>query len=144
GRRTGGAGTARGRAGGSGWGRSPTAAGTGPSRARRRSPPPAAGVAGGPEVPSRAMPSVRSWAAMYTGLTGVCNTAYTGAAMNDFRFRLGPVTLGFLASLGGRAGSRIERLAVPRDLSRWIAGAGMAGAPSGSAEVAADGGAVRG
>jgi predicted RNA-binding Zn ribbon-like protein len=55
--------------------------------------------------------------------------------MNDFRFGLGHVTLDFLATLGGRAGSRIERLAVPRDLSRWIAEAGIAAAPCASSEL---------
>ena len=46
--------------------------------------------------------------------------------MNDFRFGLGHVTLDFLATLSGRPGNRIERLATPRDLTRWIAEAGMA------------------
>jgi predicted RNA-binding Zn ribbon-like protein len=55
--------------------------------------------------------------------------------MNDFRFGLGHVTLDFLATLGGRPGSRIERLAVPRDLSRWIAEAGIAAAPGASSEL---------
>jgi predicted RNA-binding Zn ribbon-like protein len=54
--------------------------------------------------------------------------------MSDFRFDLGHVTLNFLATLGGRPGSRIERLAAPRDLSRWIAEAGLAAAPSASRE----------
>jgi predicted RNA-binding Zn ribbon-like protein len=54
--------------------------------------------------------------------------------MNDFRFGLGHVTLDFLATLGGRAGSRIERLAAPGDLSRWIAEAGIAAAPRASSE----------
>ena len=63
--------------------------------------------------------------------------------MNDFRFGLGHVTLDFLATLGGRAGSRIERLAVPRDLSRWIAGAGMAAAPCASSELLDDARALR-
>lgn len=49
--------------------------------------------------------------------------------MSDFRFGLGHVTLDFLATLSGRAGSRIERLAAPRDLDRWIAEAGIAAAP---------------
>ena len=49
--------------------------------------------------------------------------------MSDFRFGLGHVTLDFLATLGGPAGSQIERLAAPRDLSRWIAEAGIAAAP---------------
>jgi predicted RNA-binding Zn ribbon-like protein len=52
--------------------------------------------------------------------------------MSDFRFDLGHVTLNFLATLGGRPGSRIERLAAPRDLSRWIAEAGLAAAPPAS------------
>ena len=52
--------------------------------------------------------------------------------MSDFRFDLGHVTLDFLATLGGRAGSPIERLAAPRDLSRWIAEAGIAAAPRAS------------
>jgi predicted RNA-binding Zn ribbon-like protein len=54
--------------------------------------------------------------------------------MSDFRFGLGHVTLDFLATLGGRAGSRIERLAAPRDLSRWIDEAGIAAAPRASRE----------
>jgi hypothetical protein len=48
--------------------------------------------------------------------------------MSEFRFGLGHPALDFLATLGGRAGSPIERLAVPRDLSRWIAEAGIAAA----------------
>jgi predicted RNA-binding Zn ribbon-like protein len=58
--------------------------------------------------------------------------------MSDFRFGLGHVTLDFLATLGGPAGNRIERLATPRDLSRWIAEAGMAAAPSPSRELLDD------
>lgn len=58
--------------------------------------------------------------------------------MNDFRFGLGHVTLDFLATLGGRAGSRIERLAAPGDLSRWFAEAGIAGAPCTSRELLDD------
>jgi predicted RNA-binding Zn ribbon-like protein len=60
--------------------------------------------------------------------------------MNDFRFGLGHVTLDFLATLGGRPENRIERLATPRDLTRWIAEAGLsaeagaAAAPSPSRE----------
>ena len=71
---------------------------------------------------------------MYTGLTGVGNTAYTGAAMSDFRFGLGQVTLDFLATLGAPASRRIERLAGPRDLDRWIAEAGIAAAPCASGQ----------
>jgi predicted RNA-binding Zn ribbon-like protein len=58
--------------------------------------------------------------------------------MSDFRFGLGHVTLDFLATLGGRAGSQIERLAVPADLSRWIAEAGIAAAPRASRELLDD------
>ena len=47
--------------------------------------------------------------------------------MSDFRLGLGHVTLDFLATLGGRAGSKIERLAAPADLSRWITEAGIRG-----------------
>lgn len=54
--------------------------------------------------------------------------------MSDFRFGLGHVTLDFLATLGRRAGSQIERLASPDDLSRWIAEAGIAAAPTASRE----------
>ena len=55
--------------------------------------------------------------------------------MSDFRLGLGHVTLDFLATLGGRAGSRIERLAAPADLSRWITEAGIAAAPRTSREL---------
>jgi predicted RNA-binding Zn ribbon-like protein len=55
--------------------------------------------------------------------------------MSDFRFGLGHVTLDFLATLGGRAGSQIERLAAPRELSRWIAEAGIAAAAPASREL---------
>jgi predicted RNA-binding Zn ribbon-like protein len=58
--------------------------------------------------------------------------------MSDFRFGLGHVTLDFLATLGGRAGSRIERLAAPRDLDRWIAEAGIAAAPRTNPELLND------
>ena len=58
--------------------------------------------------------------------------------MSDFRFGLGHVTLDFLATLGGRAGNRIERLAAPPDLSRWIAEAGIADAPGASRELLED------
>jgi predicted RNA-binding Zn ribbon-like protein len=58
--------------------------------------------------------------------------------MSDFRFGLGHVTLDFLATLGGRAGNRIERLAAPRDLSRWVAEAGIAAAPCESRELLDD------
>jgi predicted RNA-binding Zn ribbon-like protein len=58
--------------------------------------------------------------------------------MSDFRFGLGHVTLDFLATLGGRTGNRIERLAAPRDLSLWIAEAGIAGAPRASRELLDD------
>ena len=58
--------------------------------------------------------------------------------MNDFRLGLGHVTLDFLATLGGRAGSQIERLAAPSDLSRWIAEAGIAAAPAASHELLDD------
>jgi predicted RNA-binding Zn ribbon-like protein len=55
--------------------------------------------------------------------------------MSDFRFGLGHLTLDFLATLGGRAGSQIERLAAPPDLSRWIAEAGIAAAPHASPDL---------
>jgi predicted RNA-binding Zn ribbon-like protein len=58
--------------------------------------------------------------------------------MSNFRFGLGHVTLDFLATLGGRPGNRIERLAAPRDLSRWIAEAGIAAAPRASRELLDD------
>jgi predicted RNA-binding Zn ribbon-like protein len=58
--------------------------------------------------------------------------------MSDFRFGLGHVALDFLATLGGRAGNRIERLASPGDLSRWIAEAGIAAAPSASRKLLDD------
>jgi len=55
--------------------------------------------------------------------------------MTGFRFGLGHVTLDFLATLGGRPDSGIERLASPRDLSHWIAEAGIAPAPRPSREL---------
>jgi predicted RNA-binding Zn ribbon-like protein len=58
--------------------------------------------------------------------------------MTDFRFDLGHVTLDFLATLGGRAGNRIERLAAPGDLSRWIAEAAIANTPPVSGELLDD------
>jgi predicted RNA-binding Zn ribbon-like protein len=58
--------------------------------------------------------------------------------MSDFRLGLGHVTLDFLATLGRRAGSPIERLAVPGDLSRWIAEAGLAAAPRTNPELLND------
>lgn len=58
--------------------------------------------------------------------------------MSDFRFGLGHVTLDFLATLGGQPGSRIERLAAPGDLSRWIAEAGLAAAPDPSHQLLDD------
>src|SRR5580692_1458330 len=58
--------------------------------------------------------------------------------MSGFRFGLGHVTLDFLATLGGPAGSQIERLAAPRDLSRWIAEAGIAAAPDANRELLDD------
>ena len=58
--------------------------------------------------------------------------------MSDFRFGLGHVTLDFLATLGRRAGSQTERLAAPRDLSRWVAEAGIATAPRASHELLDD------
>jgi predicted RNA-binding Zn ribbon-like protein len=75
---------------------------------------------------------------MYTCLTGVFNTPYSGAAMSDFRFGLGHLTLDFLATLGGRPGSPVERLAVPGDLSRWIAEAGITAAPRASGQLLDD------
>jgi predicted RNA-binding Zn ribbon-like protein len=56
--------------------------------------------------------------------------------MTDFRLGLGHVTLDFLATLGGRPGNRIERLAAPDDLSRWIVEAGMATAAGTAADTA--------
>jgi predicted RNA-binding Zn ribbon-like protein len=58
--------------------------------------------------------------------------------MSDFRFGLGHVTLDFLATLGRRAGSPLERLAVPADLSRWLAEAGIAAAPGVSSDLLDD------
>jgi predicted RNA-binding Zn ribbon-like protein len=58
--------------------------------------------------------------------------------MSNFRFGLGHVALDFLATLGGRPGNRIERLAGPGDLSRWIAEAGIAAAPSASGQLLDD------
>jgi predicted RNA-binding Zn ribbon-like protein len=58
--------------------------------------------------------------------------------MSDFRFGLGHVALDFLATLGGPAGNRIERLAAPGDLSRWIAEAGIAAGASASRKLLDD------
>jgi predicted RNA-binding Zn ribbon-like protein len=58
--------------------------------------------------------------------------------MSDFRFGLGHVTLDFLATLGRRAGSPLERLAAPADLSRWVTEAGIAAAPRASRELLDD------
>jgi predicted RNA-binding Zn ribbon-like protein len=55
--------------------------------------------------------------------------------MNDFRLGLGHVTLDFLATLGGQPGNRIERLAAPRDLGRWLAEARIADVPRASREL---------
>jgi predicted RNA-binding Zn ribbon-like protein len=55
--------------------------------------------------------------------------------MSDFRFGLGHVTLDYLATLRGRPESRVELLAVPGDLSDWIAQAGIAAAPPASREL---------
>lgn len=46
--------------------------------------------------------------------------------MSEFRFGLGHVTLEFVATLGDRKGRRIERLAEPADLTRWLAEAKLA------------------
>ena len=54
--------------------------------------------------------------------------------MSGFRFGLGHVTLDFLATLGGKPERRVERLAVPGDLSGWIAEAGIAAAARASRE----------
>jgi predicted RNA-binding Zn ribbon-like protein len=54
--------------------------------------------------------------------------------MSDFRFGLGHVTLDFLATLGAPASRRIERLAGPRDLDRWLAEAEIAAAPRASGQ----------
>jgi len=63
--------------------------------------------------------------------------------MSDFRFGLGHVTLDFLATLAGRVERRVERLAVPGDLSDWIAEAGIAGAAAASPELLDDARALR-
>jgi predicted RNA-binding Zn ribbon-like protein len=63
--------------------------------------------------------------------------------MSDFRFDLGHVTLDFLATLGGRPENRIERLAAPGDLSRWITEAGIAAAPPASHGLLDDARALR-
>jgi Putative stress-induced transcription regulator len=54
--------------------------------------------------------------------------------MSGFRFGLGHVTPDFLATLGGKPERRVERLAVPGDLSGWIAEAGIAAAARASRE----------
>lgn len=46
--------------------------------------------------------------------------------MSGFRFGLGHITLEFVATLGDRPGRRIERLAEPEDLTRWLGEAKLA------------------
>lgn len=46
----------------------------------------------------------------------------------EFRFYLGSLALNFSATLGFRAGARIERIPSPAALGRWIAAAGLAAA----------------
>ncbi len=46
--------------------------------------------------------------------------------MSAFRLGLGHITMDFIATLGDRPGRRIERLAAPQDLSRWLEEAKLA------------------
>jgi predicted RNA-binding Zn ribbon-like protein len=46
--------------------------------------------------------------------------------MSEFRFGLGHITLEFVATLADRPGRRIERLAEPDDLTRWLSEATLA------------------
>jgi predicted RNA-binding Zn ribbon-like protein len=46
--------------------------------------------------------------------------------MSAFRLGLGHITMDFLATLGDRPGRRVERLAAPQDLSRWLEEAKLA------------------
>ena len=49
--------------------------------------------------------------------------------MSEFRFGLGHLTLEFVATLADRPGRRIERLAQPDDLARWLGEAKLAEGP---------------
>jgi predicted RNA-binding Zn ribbon-like protein len=64
-----------------------------------------------------------------TPVRPVLNTTYTGWCVSSFRFGLGHITLDFLATLGDRAGQRVERLSEPSDLSRWLGEAQLVTAP---------------
>jgi predicted RNA-binding Zn ribbon-like protein len=55
--------------------------------------------------------------------------------MNGFRFGLGHITLEFVATLADRPGRRIERLAEPEDLTRWLVEAKLAEEPRVTARV---------
>ena len=55
--------------------------------------------------------------------------------MSEFRFGLGHITLEFVATLGDRPGRRIERLAEPEDLTRWLGEAKLAEGPPVTARV---------
>lgn len=55
--------------------------------------------------------------------------------MSGFRFGLGHITLEFIATLGDRPGRRIERLAEPEDLTRWLGEANLAEGTRVSARV---------
>jgi hypothetical protein len=46
--------------------------------------------------------------------------------MSDFRFGLGHIAMDFVATLGDRPGRRIERLATPQDMTRWLEEAQLA------------------
>jgi predicted RNA-binding Zn ribbon-like protein len=46
--------------------------------------------------------------------------------VSEFRFDLGNIALEFVATLGDRPGRRIERLAEPDDLARWLGEAALA------------------
>jgi predicted RNA-binding Zn ribbon-like protein len=55
--------------------------------------------------------------------------------MSAFRFDLGHITLEYVATLGDRPGRRIERLADPADLTRWLEEAKFGGGTHVSARV---------
>jgi predicted RNA-binding Zn ribbon-like protein len=46
--------------------------------------------------------------------------------MSDFRFGLGHIAMDFVATLGDRPGRRIERVATPQDMTRWLEEAKLA------------------
>jgi predicted RNA-binding Zn ribbon-like protein len=56
-------------------------------------------------------------------------------SVSEFRFGLGHITLEFVATLSDRPGRRIERLAEPEDLTRWLSEARLAEQPRVTARI---------